>query len=176
VSRLLEFLGPYSHGATGRSQFKDHLERYVRALSADCYFDFKTTSRYIGVSEACIKSRKHIKKGTDISYLCGFLVHLTKKEEKALKRVRRDFSIILSNRTGRAMLLLGPARFINHDCDANAELCPAGKNLVKVVAVRDIKIGEEITVTYSDHYFGENNAECLCATCEVSRHGKLTSS
>jgi histone-lysine N-methyltransferase SUV420H len=97
-------------------------------------------------------------------------VPLTKEEEKALKRVKGDFSIILSSRTGRAMLLLGPARFVNHDCKANAEICSAGKKLVKVVAVRDIEMDEEITVTYSDHYFGEDNVECHCVTCKAPGH------
>jgi hypothetical protein len=62
--------------------------------------------------------------------------------------------------------LFGPVRFANHDCKANARLVTTGSTGMKIVATRDIEIGEEITVTYDDDYFGEGNCECLCRTCE----------
>jgi histone-lysine N-methyltransferase SUV420H len=37
---------------------------------------------------------------------------------------------------------------------------------MEIVALRGIEVGEEITVTYGDDYFGERNCECLCRTCE----------
>ena len=42
---------------------------------------------------------------------------------------------------------------------------------MEVVAVRDIEIGDEITVTYGDNYFGEGNSECLCESCEKKGRG-----
>jgi histone-lysine N-methyltransferase SUV420H len=43
---------------------------------------------------------------------------------------------------------------------------------MEVVAVRDIEVGEEVTVTYGDNYFGLDNGECLCKSCEdVGRNG-----
>jgi hypothetical protein len=34
------------------------------------------------------------------------------------------------------------------------------------ISIRNIRVGEEITVFYSDNYFGEDNRECLCRHCE----------
>ncbi|KAK9460109.1 uncharacterized protein V1516DRAFT_678977 [Lipomyces oligophaga] len=98
------------------------------------------------------------------------------------KRLKRDFSIIYSHRLGHACLMLGPARFVNHDCKPNAKFeAPAatastntshfGANLdnsnsVALVSLTDIEPGQEITVSYADNYFGLKNRECLCATCE----------
>ena len=33
-------------------------------------------------------------------------------------------------------------------------------------ALKTINIGDEITCFYSNTYFGENNKDCLCASCE----------
>lgn len=65
-----------------------------------------------------------------------------------------------------ASLFMGPARFANHDCGANAKLVITSQATIDIVAVRHIEVGEEITVTYGESYFGEDNSECLCQTCE----------
>ena len=69
-------------------------------------------------------------------------------------------------------MFLGPARFANHDCDSNARLKPQGDDSMMVFALKNIEIGEEITVSYGDNYFGPDNCECLCHTCEgLERNG-----
>ncbi len=35
-----------------------------------------------------------------------------------------------------------------------------------VIAMRDIVVGEEFTVSYGEGYFEEDNRECLCQTCK----------
>ena len=37
---------------------------------------------------------------------------------------------------------------------------------MQIVAVKPIYEGDEITVSYGEDYFGDNNEECLCSTCE----------
>ncbi|RCH78045.1 Histone-lysine N-methyltransferase set9, partial [Rhizopus stolonifer] len=39
-------------------------------------------------------------------------------------------------------------------------------NSIMLQVKRDIECGQEITVYYGDHYFGENNNQCKCVTCE----------
>lgn len=147
--------------------FKRHLRKYIRIYLPNCPFEITTTNRYvINQQEAAVTARKKIKKGEEIKYLCGSLVLMTPEEEENLDLARKDFSIVRSTRRQCAALFLGPARFANHDCDPNGMLVTRGSDGMQVIARRDIDIGEEITVDYGENYFGENNCECLCATCE----------
>lgn len=147
--------------------FKRHLRKYIDIYLPGCPFEVTTTNRYtITTHEAAVSARSYIASGKPIKYLTGTLVPLTPEEEMDLDLTRRDFSIVMSSRKKTPSLFLGPARFSNHDCSANAKLVMRGCEGMEVVATRDIKIGEEITVTYGDNYFGVDNCECLCHACE----------
>ena len=64
--------------------------------------------------------------------------------------------------------LFGPVGWANHDCEeANTRFTSIRRTGMKVIAVRDIKVGEEIIVFYAGGYFKENNCKCLYKTCEV---------
>lgn len=41
-----------------------------------------------------------------------------------------------------------------------------GQNSVAFRVVKEIKCGDELTAYYGNHYYGENNYDCRCATCE----------
>lgn len=153
-----------------KEHFTRHLSRYVRLYLPDCPFEVSTTNRYTVIShEASIIARRELKRGEVIKYLCGIKVAMTRQEEQDLGLRDRDFSIVLSSRKMLPSLFLGPARFSNHDCAANARLSTIGPHGMQVIAVRRINVGEEITVSYGDGYFGEDNCECLCMTCETHR-------
>ncbi|KAG0647659.1 Histone-lysine N-methyltransferase [Hyphodiscus hymeniophilus] len=150
-----------------KDDFRKHLRRYVNTYSLDCPFEVSSTNRYTVVTqEAAVIARRFIRKGEVVKYLCGVQVVMTEEEEDLIKHTRRDFSIVISSRKGSASLFLGPARFANHDCGANARLQTAGKDGMEIYAIQDIDIGDEITVSYGENYFGEDNCECLCKTCE----------
>ena len=152
-----------------REDFRRHLRKYINIYLPDCPFEVATTNRYTVVShEAAVMARKFIKKGEKIKYLSGIQVRLTPEEELELDRKRGDFSIVMSSRRKQASMFLGPARFANHDCEANARLVTTGCHGMEVAAVRDIQVDQEITVTYGADYFGLGNRECLCKTCEDS--------
>lgn len=147
--------------------FKQHMRRYMQIYLPDCPFEVSSTNRYtITTHEASIVARRFIKRNETIRYLSGIQVVITPEEEAALSVRKKDFSIVVSSRSRMASLFMGPARFANHDCGANAKLVITGQAGIDIVAVRSIDVGEEITVTYGENYFGENNCECLCQTCE----------
>lgn len=158
--------------ADEKEHFERHLRKYVHIYLPDCPFEIGTTHRYtILTAEACVIARKPIRAGDPIKYLSGIQVEMSEREEQELSS-RTDFSIVLSSRRKRPSLFLGPARFANHDCDSNARLTTTGPHGIHIVARRNIAVGDEITVTYGDDYFGEDNCECLCATCEsLTRNG-----
>ena len=149
-----------------REHFERHLRKYINMYLPECPFEVCTTNRYtILTHEACVVARRRISPGEPIRFLTGIQVEMTEKEEMELSS-RTDFSIVISSRRKRPSLFLGPARFANHDCDSNARLSTSGPHGINIVARKYIEVGDEITVQYGDNYFGEDNCECLCASCE----------
>lgn len=156
--------------AKEKEDFKSHMRRYMSVYLPDCPFEINATNRYTIVSfEASITARRFIKRNEPIKYLAGTQVVITPEEEEKLAALKKDFSLVVSSRNKCTNLFMGPARLCNHDCDANARLVRRGQASIDIIACRDIEIGEEITVTYGENYFGEDNCECLCRTCELNR-------
>ncbi len=152
-----------------KDDFKGHMRRYMSIYLPDCPFEVNATNRYtIGSYEASITARRFIRRNETIKYLAGSQVTITPEEEAQLALRKKDFSLVVSSRSKLTSLFMGPARFANHDCDANARLVTRGQAEIEIIACKDIEIGDEITVTYSESYFGEDNCDCLCQTCEVN--------
>lgn len=150
-----------------KEDFRRHLRRYLQIYLPDCPWEVNTTNRYTIVThEAAVTARRYIRRNESIKYLSGIQVIITPEEEKEMAVRKKDFSIVVSSRNKCASLFMGPARFANHDCGANAKLVTTSHAGIEIIATRDIEVGEEITVTYGDNYFGEDNCECLCKTCE----------
>lgn len=153
-----------------KEDFKSHLRRYMSIYLPDCPFEVNATNRYTIVAfEASVTARRFIKRNNPIKYLSGTQVVVTPEEEEKMALLKKDFSLVVSSRNKCTSLFMGPARLCNHDCDANARLVTRGQASIDIIACRDIEIGEEITVTYGENYFGEDNCECLCRTCELNR-------
>lgn len=159
-----------------KEQFRRHFRKYINMYQTDCPFEVSTTNRYTITSyEAAITARRRIKEGETIKYLTGTLVPLTAEESNDLDLTQRNFSIVVSSRRKNGSIFLGPARFANHDCEANGRLVPTGNDGMEVRAMKNIEVGEEITVTYGADYFGPNNEDCLCHSCERNARNGWTS-
>ncbi|GJN90876.1 hypothetical protein Rhopal_003890-T1 [Rhodotorula paludigena] len=181
-----------------------HAKRYVQALRPDSGIAFHETDRYKNPRGANAAGRKakavpaavataaarrdpetfievgvfatrDFKKGEVIG-LKGGVADLTEEEddEMRLSGGRSDFSVLWSERKNCFCLLLGPARFVNHDCRNNVEFQLTGANMSFKV-LEDIKKDEELFTHYGEHYFDKNNASCLCATCEELKQGAFAS-
>lgn len=161
------------YGPVRRNDFCKHTKKYLSVWASDSGYDVCTTARYdrscSGKTEACIIARRNVKSGDAIRHLTGTTVALTQEQEASFGH-DRDFSILHSSRKNKMCLFLGPARFVNHDCKANCKLV-LEKNTVRLIATKYISIGHEVTAYYSDSYFGENNCDCLCASCEKEGNG-----
>ncbi|PFH50921.1 hypothetical protein AMATHDRAFT_143887 [Amanita thiersii Skay4041] len=172
------YLKSYTQKQT--NAFATHASRYFELYHPSGSIEIAHTSRYAhrtGKSELCILATRNLAPGSVITELKGSMANLTDEEDKELKRtdlqnfeIRRDFSVIHSKQMKKNHLFLGPARFVNHDCDNNCELFREGKYITFRV-LRPISIGDEITAHYGDGYFGRKNRHCLCETCEKNGRG-----
>ncbi|ORX74084.1 hypothetical protein DL89DRAFT_289726 [Linderina pennispora] len=132
--------------------FRLHAARYFSMYLPEAGYEIGQTDRYkvvTGKSEAKIVATKQYTLGMVINLCSGSVAKLSEHEIGRLERERADFSVMWWSKKKSMCLFLGPARF----------------------ALRTIEPGEEITTHYGSSYFGENNCECLCATCEKYSRG-----
>ncbi|KAL0087429.1 hypothetical protein J3Q64DRAFT_1638604, partial [Phycomyces blakesleeanus] len=136
-------------------------------------FEIGETRRYSNGrhAEACILATKDWHVGDEMRLCTGMIACLDPSADAELKQDDRDFSVMWSSRKGCSCLFLGPARFVNHDCNSNSKFIALGQNSITFKVIREIKCGEELTAFYGKHYFGENNCECRCVTCEGRSEG-----
>jgi histone-lysine N-methyltransferase SUV420H len=148
--------------AKHKEDFQRYIRKYVDIYLPDCPFEVFRTARYTPELEAAIRARKDIEKG-EITYLCGTQAMFKGDETPD----QDDFSITESSRLKIRFRMLGPVRFANHDCEPNARLeSNKSSDEVKVIALRKIWTGEEITIFYEWNAFGKDNCDCLCETCK----------
>ncbi|ORX51428.1 hypothetical protein BCR36DRAFT_351191 [Piromyces finnis] len=163
-----EFFNSLSQGEL--DYFEEHAKRYIEMYHVKAGYQLMETKRYksTGKKESCLIATKEWHKGDVLNYCNGILCPMTNNDAVFLKN--EDFSIMFTSSLQCNALFLGPGRFMNHDCQPNCEfISNNGKVYFKVI--RDIRIGEELTVFYSESYFGNNNCDCLCESCEKKQLG-----
>jgi len=96
------------------------------------------------------------------------------QHEQIVVEGQNDYSIQYSTSKRCSQLWLGPAAFLNHDCCPNSEILSTGPNTASVRATKDIKSNEELLIFYGKGFFGPENCECECRTCERRGAGAFT--
>lgn len=151
---------------TEKQLLRSHLRTYFHMFRPQCPFEIMFVNRYDYTRfEGAVFARRPIKAGEFVQFLIGTTARLSEKEETSLRQTGKDFSVVRSGNSKSLSVLLGPARFVNHDCNPNCRLITVRSDRIAVDALRDIDEGEEITVFYSNDYFGEGNRDCLRTTC-----------
>lgn len=126
----------------------EHLRLYVDLWRTDTHCEVSTTNRYAqDTVESKITARDSISSGQVVKGLVGTMISLN--EEKADRLVKANKAISLVHLNQHLCFFLGPARFVNHDCEPNAKLeADFPRLLITVRAIKNIKPGQEITVEY----------------------------
>ncbi|KAJ2472725.1 histone lysine methyltransferase Set9, partial [Coemansia sp. RSA 2322] len=156
------------------ADFRLHAGRYFSMYLPEAGYEIDLTDRYKVVtkrSEARVVATKRYTLGMVISLCSGSVARLSEPEIQRMEREQADFSVMWWSKKKSMCLFLGPARFVNHDCDSNCRFTALGSDAICFQALRTIEPGEEITTHYGSSYFGDNNCECLCATCEKYSRG-----
>ncbi|CAG8238148.1 unnamed protein product [Penicillium olsonii] len=163
---LEEFVSSSKTAGLSSTWFGTQLRSYLQIYSPKCPFRIATSENLSGRGpEAAVFANRAFKIGEIIPLLGGVCVPLTRKDRLRLEESGKDFSILQSSCGRFLAMLLGPARFVNHDCMQNCEIVWPGESEAIVVALKDIHADDEITVYYGSDYFGANNQECLCRPC-----------
>lgn len=153
------------------SHFKRHAKRYLSMYLPKAGYEIDRTYRYKDFDkiEGRLCATKLWKAGDEIKAINGFIAELSDADEVSL--ASRDFSVMFSSKRGKMCLFTGPARFMNHDCVPNCKFIPLFRQEISFKIIKDIAVGEELTTFYGADYFGDENCECLCATCEKNGRG-----
>lgn len=171
VKDLMRVLIPKNHQIISSQQVEQALE-YIFMHSTGCPVELALTFRYHKEQgECCIVARCLIAKGSLIPGLAGTFCPLP---TSTLELLKRDFSLMYSASVGTQGIFVGTARFLNHDCKPNCEFSLVSRQQVKVKALKEIEIGQELTVLYDKNYFGLLNKDCLCESCSFEPNRNCT--
>ena len=136
---------------------------YIQSMEFVKYVNIPSYGNYTSFSEMAVVAIEDIQKDTEIGGLKGFGAKVKKDQ------LPQSSQFSYFKRLGfNDMVMLGPASFISHNCEPNCHyICRGERNatIIFIKTKRALVRGEELTVSYSDDYFGPCNVDCKCASC-----------
>lgn len=161
-----------------KKKIQDHIYLYLKMWDPNSGYTIKECLRYskdgIDGRGGSLHVSMNYKKGENISELKGCIAPMTPEQAaEILFEGQNDYSVQYSMNRRKSQLWLGPAAFLNHDCKPNAKIESTGPHTASVFAITDIKCDDELLIFYGKEFFGPNNCECECFTCERRLQGKF---
>ncbi|XP_031786634.1 histone-lysine N-methyltransferase KMT5C isoform X1 [Nasonia vitripennis] len=144
-----------------------HIKSYLKIVNPESGICFQCCYRYsyeknVGV-KICATKKWH--RNAVIHELNGNKINLNDQELQYLTENRLDFSIIKNSSNNKMQIWLGPASFVNNDCNSNTRFnCLKSKKTVCFEIISEVDCGDEITCSYGENCFSDD--ECECITCE----------
>ena len=136
---------------------------YIQSMEFVRYVKIPSYGNYTSFSEMTVVAIEDIQKDTEIGDMKGFGAKVKKDQ------LPQSSQFSYFKRLGiNDMVMLGPASFINHNCEPNCEYICRGERNSTIIYIKTKKAlvrGEELTVSYSDDYFGPGNVDCKCPSC-----------
>lgn len=126
---------------------------------------FKKVKAKRGLAGLGLFAMEDIKKGEKIIEYIGNI--LNKKEADEAPANMYLFEVN-RNKTIDGSVRWNIARYCNHSCDGNAE-SEIRKGKVYIVAIKDIKAGDEIVYDYGEEFYKEYIAKKGCK-CTAEKH------
>uniref|UniRef100_A0AAF5CZQ3 SET domain-containing protein n=1 Tax=Strongyloides stercoralis TaxID=6248 RepID=A0AAF5CZQ3_STRER len=172
---LRKYLENFNMDGKQLIELRNHIHRYLMLFQPTSGISIQKCFKYSKekfLGAKLVATRK-FKANEQINMLYGVVKPLTEEQiKKVIKSGVNDFSIMISDRNEKQILWLGPGSFLNHDCNSNVKFDCRGIHTVILIATRNIEIGEELYLNYGDNYFGDNNKECQCESCEKVKNEK----
>lgn len=84
------------------------------------------------------------------------------KDPSTLTKEQHEFELDYLA-SGKIVIMHAPERYINHSCDPNSYVKTIN-GVRRIIAMRDIKEGEEITGDYSINGYNEGAFKCNCGS------------
>lgn len=145
---------------------------YLKPHLRSCLFSFCSTMQYSERPEATLVARTAIPPNMIIPFCEGRLFDIEDEFLGSLEEKENDFSIAWSLSKGKMQILLGPIRYVNHRCKPNCRFHHTKKNHVGLISIKEIDVGDELTVFYGKDYFSDGNTECKCIDCKTPVENK----
>lgn len=161
-----------------KQRVNDHITLYLKMWDPSSGYSIKACDRYSqdgaeGLGGTLVATRSY-ERGETIKELKGCIAVMSADQQRQILREgKNDYSVQYSTSKRQSQLWLGPASFLNHDCKPNAKIESTGIHTASVKALTDIKEDEEILIFYGREFFGIDNCDCECRTCERRKMGKF---
>jgi len=161
-----------------KQRVNDHITLYLKMWDPSSGYSIKACNRYSqdgveGLGGTLVATRSY-ERGETIKELKGCIAVMSAEQQRQILREgKNDYSVQYSTSKRQSQLWLGPASFLNHDCKPNAKIESTGIHTASVKALTDIKENEEILIFYGKEFFGIDNCDCECRTCERRKMGKF---